>query len=181
ILFNSWHPRSDLYTLDVASGSVKQLSDDSADEVEPSWSRDGKRIYCASNRTGRLEVHCLPAGGGPLTRVTHNGGLHAEESTDGKWVYYAKDENFPTSIWRVPVNGGEETKVVEGLTYSLNFTLADTGIYFLSSGPARITTAVEFYEFATGKRRTLVSFNSVYSVGVALSTDQRYLLYSVVD
>ena len=57
--------------------------------------RDGKWIYCASNRTGRLEVYRLPAGGGPLTGLTHNGGVHAEESTDRKWLYYAKDTNFP--------------------------------------------------------------------------------------
>lgn len=36
IVFNSWHPTSDLFTLNVQDGSVKQLTDDSTNEVEPS-------------------------------------------------------------------------------------------------------------------------------------------------
>ena len=181
IVFNSWHPRSDLYLLDVGSGSVKQLSADPADEVEPSWSRDGKWIYCASNRTGRLEVYRLPAGGGPLTGLTHNGGGHAEESADQKWVYYAKDTNFPTAIWRVPVDGGEEERVLSGLTYTTNFAVIETGIYLLSPKQGRNGTTLEFYDFASGKRKTVTTFDKRHSVGIALSPDQRYLLYSIVD
>ena len=36
LVFNWWNPRSDLYSVDVNDGSVKRLTDDPGDEVEPS-------------------------------------------------------------------------------------------------------------------------------------------------
>jgi len=52
ILFNSWSPRSDLYTVAVSDGTVKRLTDQKlSNSVEPSWSRDGKWIYFGDDRT----------------------------------------------------------------------------------------------------------------------------------
>ena len=83
LIFNSWTPRSELYSIDLSDGSVKRLTSDPADEVEPSWSRDGKWLYCGSNRIGRLEIYRVSANGGSLVQITRNGGLHAEESLAG--------------------------------------------------------------------------------------------------
>src|SRR5207248_3354074 len=113
LVFNSFNPRSDLYAINVNDGSVKRLTDDPADEVEPSWSQDGKWIYCGSSRTARVEVYRIPARGGALVQITRNGGLHAEESADGKWLYYSKNAEIPTSVWRVPRDGGEETLAID--------------------------------------------------------------------
>jgi len=82
------------------------------------------------------------------------------ESPDGRFLYYAKDANSPTSIWRIPVGGGEETKVVDGLSYSINFVVADRGLYFLAVGDASSKTSLDFYEFATGKRRCSTSVSN---------------------
>ena len=133
ILFNSRRSgSSDLYVLDVATRSVQRLTDDPSDEYEPRWSRDGSWIYFVSTRSGRPEVWKIPAGGGPAVQVTRQGGLAAFESADGRWLYYAKDTARPTSIWRVPVDGGEETKVLDGLSYSFNFAVTAKGIYLLA-------------------------------------------------
>jgi dipeptidyl aminopeptidase/acylaminoacyl peptidase len=177
ILFNSWKPRSNLYTVDAADGSVKQLTHDDADDVEASWSRDGKWIYCGSNRSGRLEIYRLPASGGAPVPITRNGGLHAEESADRQWLYYSKDADSPTAIWKVPWDGGEEMPVVDGLRYSTNFALTDKGIYFV----ARNSNAIEFYDFATSKRKVLAKLEKAISWGIALSPDQRSLVYSLAD
>ena len=96
ILFNSWNPRSNLYTVDVNDGSVKRITEDPADAAEPSWSKDGKWIYFGNTRTGRLEVYRIPAGGGAMVQITRNGGLHAEESVDRKWLYYSKNADAPS-------------------------------------------------------------------------------------
>ena len=65
-------------------------------------------------------------------RITRHGGLTATESPDGRFLYYAKQGNSQTSIWQVPVGGGEEKQVVDGLSHSLNFVVADSGLYFLA-------------------------------------------------
>jgi Tol biopolymer transport system component/DNA-binding winged helix-turn-helix (wHTH) protein len=180
ILFNSWKPRSNLYTVDVTDGSVKRLTQDDADDVEASWSRNGKWIYCGSNRSGRLEIYRLPASGGAPVPITRNGGLHAEESADG-WLYFSKDADSPTAIWKIRWDGGEEMPVVDGLSYSTNFALSDKGIYFVSGRIARNSNAIEFYDFATSKRKVLARLEKAISWGIALSPDQRSLVYSLTD
>jgi hypothetical protein len=117
----------------------------------------------------------------------------AMESPDRRFVYYAKHWISPTSIWRVPVDGGEETLVVDGVSNSLNFVVADRGLYFLAVAestprpPAAVfhratqRTSIDFFEYATGKRTTLFEVGKQAWVGMALSPDQRSLLYSVID
>jgi eukaryotic-like serine/threonine-protein kinase len=182
LVFNSYTPRSKLYTVQVNDGSVNLLTDDSADAVEPSWSRDGKWIYFGSSKTGRLEVYRIPSGGGPPVQITRNGGLHAEESQDGKWLYYSKNADRPSSIWRVPRDGGEETLVIDGLSYSLNFMPAEKGIYFVSGArdPER-RAAVEFYNHSTNVREVLTVLQKPSSYGLALSPDGRSLIHPLMD
>jgi hypothetical protein len=86
-----------------------------------------------------------------------------------------------SEIWRVPIDGGEELPVVNGLSYSLNFVVADRGLYFLAVGDAPQKTSIDFFEFATSKRTTLLSLGKRWWFGMALSPDQQSLLYSVVD
>jgi Tol biopolymer transport system component len=182
ILFNSWSPRSDLYTVVVSDGTVKRLTDQQlSNSVEPSWSRDGRWIYFGDDRTGRFEVDRIPVGGGATEQLTRNGGLHAEESVDRKWVYYSKDAEYPSSIWRVPRDGGQETLMIDGLSYSTNFMPTEKGIYFISGehewGPA----TVEFYDFATARRKVLFAVQKSFTWGLALSPDGRWLVHGLED
>lgn len=180
ILFNSWRSGSDLFELSVESGAVKQLTKDSGVKVEPSWSRDGKWIYCGSDRNGGLQIFRLPATGGPLVQITRNGGLHAEESADGKWIFYSKDAESPTSIWKTPRDGGDETLVLNGLSYSTDFVPVAKGIYLISAGKPGEST-IDFYDFGSGRRTAILTLDKPSSWGIALSPDESSLIYSVVD
>ena len=114
-------------------------------------------------------------------QITKQGGETAIESPDGQYLYYAKRETSPSAIWRVPVSGGEEQPVVDGLSHPLNFVVAARGIYFLAVGDRRNRTSLDFYEYATGKRSKLVSVGKPFWWGMALTADEKSLLYSVVD
>jgi Tol biopolymer transport system component len=179
IAFNSWHPMSHLFMLNAQDGAVKQLTQDSANEVEPSWSRDGKWIYCGSDRTGRFEIYRLPATGGSPVPITRQGGLHAEESADGKWIYYSKDYESPTAIWKTPHDGGDESLVLGGLSYSTNFVPAEEGIFLISAVQPSEST-IEFYDFRSGRRTPIIKLDKPFSWGIALSRDESSLVYSVV-
>jgi Tol biopolymer transport system component len=182
ILFSSRRDGAgDLYLLWPDSGEVRRLTDHPAEDGEARWSRDGRTVYFASLRTGRFEGWKMPAAGGEAVRVTPSGGMTPVESPDDRFLYYAKDPNSPTSIWRMPVGGGEETKVVDGLSYSINFVVADRGLYFLAVGDAPDKTSLDFYEFATGKRTTLLNIGKQWWYGMALAPDQRSILLSTVD
>lgn len=182
ILFNSRRSgSSDLYLLDVATRAVQRLTDDPSDEYEPRWSRDGRWIYFVSTRTGRPEVWKIPSGGGAAVQVTRQGGLAAFESADRSWLYYAKDMTRPTSIWRVPVDGGEETKVLDGLSYSFNFAVTAKGIYLLAVRGAPPVAVIEFFDLATGKTTPLYTLDRPFWFGFALAPDERSILFSKVD
>jgi Tol biopolymer transport system component len=182
ILFNSRRSgSSDLYVLDVATRSVQRLTDERGDEYEPRWSRDGNWIYFVSTRSGRSEVWKIPSGGGAAVQVTRQGGLAAFESADGRWLYYAKDLARPTSIWRVPVDGGEETKVLDGLSYSFNFAVTDRGIYLLALRRTRPAASIEFFDLATRKTTLLHTLDRPFWFGFALAPDERSILFSKSD
>jgi Tol biopolymer transport system component len=182
ILFNSRRAGSaDLYLMRPDGSELRRITDDPAEEFEPRWSRDGRTIYFGSNRTGRPQVWKMPADGGPAVQVTKQGGTTATESMDGRYLYYAKFDDSPSAIWRMPVGGGEERPVVDGLTYALNFVVGEKGLYFLAIGDSPLKTSIDFYEFATGTRRTLLKLGKEHWWGMALSPDQHSLLYSVID
>jgi hypothetical protein len=123
----------------------------------------------------------MPAeGGSPAIQVTHGGGLAARESPDGRFLYYAKAPVVPTAIWRVPISGGEETLVADGLSYSLNFAVGARGLYLVALDAAHRPT-IDFVEYSTGRRTTLAAVPKPFWWGVALSPDQRWLLFPVVE
>ncbi|MDP2274113.1 MAG: tolB protein precursor protein [Archangium sp.] len=62
-----WH----LYSAEVATGSLKQLTDGAWDDQLPALSPDGKWIAFVSSRDGNAEVYAMPRGGEPR-RVTHD-------------------------------------------------------------------------------------------------------------
>ena len=98
----------------------------------PSFSRDGKWIYFASERSGDWQVWKVQVSGGEEQRVTSKGGFAAFESADG-YVYYAKTRYWSPEIWRVPVNGGEEAMVSPRLrprTWA-SWAVTQGGIYFV--------------------------------------------------
>jgi hypothetical protein len=71
--------------------------------------------------------------------------------------------------------------VVDRLSYAANFVVAQKGLYFLAVGDTPYKTSIDFFDFATGKRRTVLNIGKQQWYGMALSPDEKTLLYSVVD
>src|SRR5439155_16246843 len=71
--------RSHLFVADVATGTVKQITDGDADDRADSWSPDGTRVVWVRNRTGRTDYNqtdlfVCSADGTGLRQLTHAGG-----------------------------------------------------------------------------------------------------------
>jgi Tol biopolymer transport system component len=177
-------PRSAIYVISAEGGRTRRITTGTSDDVVPSWSRDGRWIYFASNRSGENQVWKAPAEGGEAVQVTKKGGFAAFESPDGRYVYYAKSVGAP-GIWRVPVGGGEETQVLDqpGAGCWGYWALVNEGIYYVNTEVWSHPT-LEFFSFADRRRKQIAVMEkgiSIWSPGLAISPDQRWILYTQVD
>jgi Tol biopolymer transport system component/DNA-binding winged helix-turn-helix (wHTH) protein len=175
-----FHPkeRSEIYVAEVPGGLPHLLPTIAgADNLSPSWSRDGRWIYFASKRgTEPFQVWKTPAQGGSPSRITSNGGISPVESPDGRFLYYSKYEQG--GVWRIPLQGGEETEVlrdIEGGGWP-NWGVSTDGIYFLRFGKFPLVT-IDFFEFATGKTIPIWSLKKEPGWGLSLSPDGKSIVY----
>ena len=148
-----------------------------ADNLSPSWSRDGKSLYFASKRGGEpFQIWKMPLPGGAPIQITRHAGISPQESADGRYLYYCKYEQG--GLWRMPLGGGDETEVLKdvgGFGWP-DWALGAEGIYFLKFG--KLTDfSIEFLEFATGKTHRLWTLQKEPGWGLGLSSDGKSIVY----
>ena len=59
-----------IWLLEVATGSAKQLTSSGKADTEPQWSKDGKTLFFLSNREGGSQLWALDPSGGEARKVT---------------------------------------------------------------------------------------------------------------
>ena len=136
------------------------------ENVVPNFSRDGRSIYFASNRTRDWQIWKRDLSTGQETQVTRHGGFLAIESYDGRTIYYSKSEGG--GLWSVPVAGGPEEVVTSALHrgYWGHFAVTDSGIYLLDvDAPPRPT--IVHYSFQTRKLTPVLQMDEHPVGGVA--------------
>jgi len=100
----------DIWTINPAGGEQRQLTNNSASDIYPRTSPDGRLIFFTSNRSGSNQVWRMNADGSNQTQLTkQEGGYPRFVSADGKWVYFAS--GLHQNLWRVSAEGGEEIQV----------------------------------------------------------------------
>jgi dipeptidyl aminopeptidase/acylaminoacyl peptidase len=145
-----------------------------ANDMLPSWSRDGRWIYFDSDRSGRNEIWKIPAGGGQAVQVTRSGGVAALESPDGN-IYYLKGSGR-SALFKIPVGGGEEKQVLPAVTNWNYFGVTAKGVYFKPDG-----STIQFLDTATGKVSTLATLDKPAGGGMCVSPDDAYVVFGQVD
>lgn len=134
----------------------------------PSFSRDGKWIYFASEQTGDWQVWKTSLDGSEV-QVTFHGGFAALESTDG-YIYYSKSRYSQPEMCRIRVKGGEESCDIEHLRPRTWASWAPTreGIVFAEDMPNG-KAALSLYDPARRQVRDLVLLQSApFWVGASI-------------
>jgi serine/threonine protein kinase len=169
-----------IYVIPAIGGKASRLTTTSVWDSAPTWSRDGKWVYFASDRTGRWETWKVLAAGGQPIPVTRNGGGKAFESPDGTTLYYISGPKmWEGSLSKMPINGGEETEVLPSV-FARAFSVVKDGIYFVPKPGSDRKYSIQFLSFATGKVKTVTSV-SRRPGELSLSPDGRFLLFSQLD
>jgi len=172
--------KENLRAVSARSGQIRELTNAHFNHKDPSYSRDGRSIYFVSDRTEDFQVWKMPAEGGDGVQITHKGGETPLESMDEKVLFYlkSKDSDF-AELWKIPVGGGEESRVLEGIFHS-SFDPKERGIYYVAQADPKETQFL-FYDFATGKSKTLATTKKYFGWGFSVSPDEKWILSTQGD
>jgi TolB protein len=124
----AWHPEGDGYAVAAqvegnqeifhvsASGKVRRLTAERADDVSPAWSPDGKRIAFTSGRGGSPQVYVMGARGGRAKRISFGGDYNSEPSWSpaGDLIAYTCRRGGWFKICVVPAEGGRSVQITRG-------------------------------------------------------------------
>jgi Tol biopolymer transport system component len=174
---------SSIFVVRADGSKPERVDTDDMDAEVPSFSPDGRWIYVAGKREKSWQIWRVPREGGPAVQVTQDGGYTPVVSSDDQWVYYTKGYGAP-GIWRVPVHGGAEELVIPELEarFYADWALIPSGIYFLNTH-ATPSPAIEFFDFASRHRSSIITLNTVHSWsdGLSVSPDGQWLLFPQME
>jgi Tol biopolymer transport system component len=98
--------QSQMYTLPIAGGTPKLVSDKSPSYWH-GWSPDGQRLAYVANRAGTYQVFTIPVGGGAEQQLTrdfsHCDG--PDYTPDGKWIWFNGERKGSVQLWRMRPDG----------------------------------------------------------------------------
>jgi eukaryotic-like serine/threonine-protein kinase len=148
--------RSELWIIDVATGSKRRLLE--GDAVQPAWSPGGGRIayWGLVGDSGQRDLFTVdPDANDPvrsLTRVTEDAALDWNPlwSADGKWLYFGSDRGGSMNLWRIAIDEatgerrGEPEPVIVPALSAGEFTIARNSGAMAYAAYSRLVTVYRF-------------------------------------
>jgi len=149
----------DLWVFDLKRGTNSRLTYDPADDFDPVWSLDGRRIFFTSNRRGPRDIYEKPANGiGSETVVLDSKqGKNANDiSPDGRFLVYdnASTGTKSRELWILPLFGDRKPFLfVQGNSPTSQAQFSPNGhfISYSSSETGRSEVYVQTFPEARGK------------------------------
>ena len=108
----------EIYVMDTDGGNQRNLTNNPADDRDPSWSPDGKHIVFRSNRDGHAkhgwvtsDIYVMDADGGNQQRLTNNDRFDTSPSwsLDGKRIAFVGNGD----IYVMDADGGNQQRLTE--------------------------------------------------------------------
>ncbi|GII65383.1 amidohydrolase [Sphaerisporangium krabiense] len=146
---------NDLWLQPVTSGHATKLTDDSFYEIDPVWSRDGKKIAYASDKAGTMDIWVRDVAGGQERRVTSLAGAEiapawspdgkrlAFQDQGGKTYVVAADGGAPAEVLGTRSAPGRPSWSADGRTLALAVTAASRNQIELVNVDGRTSKVVE--------------------------------------
>jgi Reverse transcriptase (RNA-dependent DNA polymerase)/WD40-like Beta Propeller Repeat len=172
----------EIYIEDVSERAPRKLVTNLREDVStPSWSHDGKWIYFRSYEAVGSKIYRCAATGGDTTLLSAQpDAISPQESYDGNFLYFAA-RLVNAGLRMILLNHASTESAVEGTrpVYSEGlWTVVPAGIYFV---PADIPRSLCYFDFASRKIREVFHLEKDFAVGLSVSPDGRWLLYSRLD
>jgi hypothetical protein len=182
------HDNSDIYVMPADTGKPQRLTSDSSFHMTPSWSADGKWIYFSatpaltSGDKHRSQIWRIPAGGGPTTQITKDGGFDQQESFDGKFLFYLdrprSSPSDPGDVMRIPVGEGDPVTILKAIPGEL-WSLTRKGMFYVTRDGKEDTINLLRLEDDTKAPVGTLPFR--ISASMTVSQDGRWLLCNQIN
>ncbi|MBI3620224.1 PD40 domain-containing protein, partial [Candidatus Roizmanbacteria bacterium] len=117
VYYSVTHPGGDIYSYNLASKTIRQLTDRSGSNTYPSFSRDGSKILFQSNRDGNNEIYLMNSNGSGQTNLSKNAGDDVVPifSPSGSTVFFGSDRdkglNKEWDIYSMDTSGGQVKRI----------------------------------------------------------------------
>jgi len=118
----------DLWTVDIKRNLRTRFTFDAADEMSPVWSADGRDVFFASRRSGRLDIYKKPASGeGTESEIftdNQNNLYPSSVSRDGKNLLFFTGNAVSSTgndIWVLPLTGDGKARPLVQTRFNDNY------------------------------------------------------------
>jgi Tol biopolymer transport system component len=174
-----------LWVHDLARGTYSPLTSGTDSNVLPVWSRDGQRLYFASNRGGDWDIYSLPSDGSGTADVVlkrPRDQFPYSMSADGTLLYLEIQDATGRDLWTLSADGkSSPVRVTRFNEQAAQFAPVSSGtprwIAYASDESGRYEVYVQSYP--GGERRIPVSSGG--GIRPVWSPDGRELFYVAGD
>jgi hypothetical protein len=113
---------SEIFTMRPDGSGVKQLTDNTTDDVNPAYSASGATVVYISFDGKDYELFAVSRFGGAPKRITNNDvdEYHPSPSPDGRRIAYTGSDGTDNEIFTVPATGGAPTRVTDNTANDLD-------------------------------------------------------------
>ncbi|MCB9453654.1 MAG: PD40 domain-containing protein [Anaerolineaceae bacterium] len=106
--------QTDIWAIGIGSRTPIRLTNDPADDRDPAWSPDGRKLAYASRRSGNWDIYVYDTVTGSTTQMTVDLGYQGapQWSPDGLWLVYESYQGNNLDIYVMPVDFSQQPQRV---------------------------------------------------------------------
>lgn len=115
------NPAWDIFVMNVDGTQQVQLTDGSANELEPAWSPDGEKIVFISDRNGSdFDIYVMNIDGSNVTQLTDDSAneFGPAWSPDGTQIVFNSDRNGNVQLFMISISGSNLVQLTKDTSNS---------------------------------------------------------------